>query len=73
MSDRGMLGVTEHLRQRGFHVVRFNFPYREKGSRRPDPMPNCGVERERQRERHPDGGNRQDAGLVQRGRGEHAL
>jgi predicted alpha/beta-hydrolase family hydrolase len=39
MADRGMLGVTEHLRKRGFHVVRFNFLYREKGSGRPDPMP----------------------------------
>ena len=39
MADRGMLAVTEQLRQRGFHVVRFNFLYREKGSSRPDPMP----------------------------------
>jgi len=39
MADRGMLAVTEHLRGRGFHVVRFNFLYREKGSSRPDPMP----------------------------------
>lgn len=39
MSDRGMLAVTGALRERGFHVVRFNFPYREKGSGRPDPMP----------------------------------
>ena len=39
MADRGMLGVTEQLRGRGFHVVRFNFLYKEKGSRRPDPMP----------------------------------
>lgn len=39
MADRGMLAVTEHLRQRGFHVVRFNFLYREKGINRPDPMP----------------------------------
>jgi len=39
MSDRGMLAVTEALRRHGFHVVRFNFPYREKGSGRPDPMP----------------------------------
>ena len=39
MADRGMLGVTEQLRRRGLHVVRFNFLYKEKGSRRPDPMP----------------------------------
>ena len=39
MADRGMLAVTEHLRGRGFHVVRFNFLYREKGGSRPDPMP----------------------------------
>jgi len=39
MADRGMLGVTEALRRRGFDVVRFNFLYKEKGSRRPDPMP----------------------------------
>jgi len=39
MSDRGVLGVTEALRSRGFDVVRFNFLYKEKGSSRPDPMP----------------------------------
>jgi predicted alpha/beta-hydrolase family hydrolase len=39
MADRGMLAVTGHLRRRGFHVVRFNFLYREKGSARPDAMP----------------------------------
>ncbi|MCG6873966.1 MAG: dienelactone hydrolase family protein [Betaproteobacteria bacterium] len=39
MADRGMLAVTDQLRQRGFHVVRFNFLYRQKGSNRPDPMP----------------------------------
>jgi hypothetical protein len=39
MADRGMLAVTEHLRRRGFHVVRFNFLYREKLTNRPDPMP----------------------------------
>src|SRR5205823_12552456 len=27
------------LAARGVEVVRFNFPYRDKGSRRPDPMP----------------------------------
>jgi hypothetical protein len=39
MADRGMLAVAEQLRTRGFDVVRFNFPYREQGSGRPDPMP----------------------------------
>jgi predicted alpha/beta-hydrolase family hydrolase len=39
MSDRGMLAVTHELRRHGFDVVRFNFPYREKGGGRPDPMP----------------------------------
>jgi len=39
MADRGMLAAARHLRQRGLHVVRFNFLYKEKGSRRPDPMP----------------------------------
>ena len=39
MGDRGVLGVSEALRRRGFDVVRFNFLYKEKGSSRPDPMP----------------------------------
>ncbi|MBW3572383.1 MAG: dienelactone hydrolase family protein [Gemmatimonadetes bacterium] len=39
MGDRGMLAVAEAIRARGIDVVRFNFPYREKGSGRPDPMP----------------------------------
>jgi predicted alpha/beta-hydrolase family hydrolase len=39
MSDRGMLSVTKQLRGRGFDIVRFNFPYTERGSGRPDPMP----------------------------------
>ena len=39
MADRGMVAAARHLRQRGLHVVRFNFLYKEKGSRRPDPMP----------------------------------
>ena len=38
MADRGVLGVSEHLRRGGFHVVRFNFLYRQKGFGRPDPM-----------------------------------
>jgi hypothetical protein len=39
MSDRGLLAATAELRRRGLDVVRFDFPYREKGSNRPDPMP----------------------------------
>jgi hypothetical protein len=38
MADRGMLGASEALQRVGFHVVRFNFLYREKGSARPDAM-----------------------------------
>src|SRR5688572_33009108 len=34
-----MLRLAATLAPRGFEVVRFNFPYREKGSRRPDAMP----------------------------------
>ena len=40
MADRGLVAVTERLRQRGFDVVRFNFLYRAQGKGRPDPMPN---------------------------------
>jgi len=39
MSDRGVLAVSAELRARGLDVVRFNFPYTERNSRRPDPMP----------------------------------
>jgi len=39
MADRGMTQAAQALRGAGFGVVRFNFPYREKGSTRPDPMP----------------------------------
>jgi hypothetical protein len=39
MSDRGVLALSEQLRGRGVHVVRFNFLYRENRSGRPDPMP----------------------------------
>jgi len=39
MADAGMLRLAEALRARGFDIVRFNFLYREKGSRRPDRMP----------------------------------
>jgi hypothetical protein len=37
--DRGMIAVARALGGAGFDVVRFNFLYREKGSKRPDPMP----------------------------------
>lgn len=39
MSDRGVLAAARTLRDNGFGVVRFNFPYKEKKSGRPDPMP----------------------------------
>lgn len=39
MEDRGMQALARELRRRGLEVVRFNFAYREAGSRRPDPMP----------------------------------
>jgi uncharacterized protein len=34
-----MVRTARALEAAGFTVVRFNFPYREKGSGRPDPMP----------------------------------
>ena len=34
-----MLALAEVLTGIGLEVVRFNFPYRERGSKRPDPMP----------------------------------
>lgn len=34
-----MLALSNMLSTPGLDVVRFDFPYREKGSRRPDPMP----------------------------------
>ena len=37
--DRGMLALSRVLSHAGIEVVRFNFDYREKGSKRPDPMP----------------------------------
>lgn len=37
--DRGMLQLRDELRSRDVDVVRFNFLYREKGSGRPDRMP----------------------------------
>jgi len=39
MHDRNMQRSAEMLRERGIDVLRFNFLYTEKGSRRPDPMP----------------------------------
>ncbi|HEX5726290.1 MAG TPA: alpha/beta family hydrolase [Longimicrobiaceae bacterium] len=39
LGDRAMLALSAALRTRGIDVVRYNFPYREKGSGRPDPMP----------------------------------
>ncbi|TMH47262.1 MAG: alpha/beta fold hydrolase [Betaproteobacteria bacterium] len=39
MNDRAMLATAAALEPLGIEVVRFNFPYRERGSRRPDPMP----------------------------------
>jgi uncharacterized protein len=39
MNDRGMIKLAEELHSRGLSVVRFNFLYKEKGMRRPDPMP----------------------------------
>jgi len=38
MDDQGMLRLAAALEARGFEVLRFNFPYREAGSSRPDPM-----------------------------------
>src|ERR1043165_3114141 len=37
--DAGMLRLQQALAPQGFELVRFNFPYRDKGSRRIDPMP----------------------------------
>ena len=39
MNDRAILAVSKELRGRGIDMVRFNFPYTERGSGRPDPMP----------------------------------
>jgi predicted alpha/beta-hydrolase family hydrolase len=39
MNDRGITAVSRALRSVGLGVVRFNFPYSEKKSKRPDPMP----------------------------------
>jgi len=37
--DGAMLALDRTLTGIGLEVVRFNFPYRERGSKRPDPMP----------------------------------
>jgi predicted alpha/beta-hydrolase family hydrolase len=39
MADRSVVAVTSALQRRGIGTVRFNFFYRAKSSRRPDPMP----------------------------------
>lgn len=39
LADHGMVQVGEALGNIGLGIVRFNFLYREEGSRRPDPMP----------------------------------
>lgn len=38
MADRGMAAAASAMRAAGLGVVRFNFPYRESGAGRPDPM-----------------------------------
>ena len=39
MTDRGMNALATLFRACGLDVARFDFPYRARGSRRPDPMP----------------------------------
>jgi predicted alpha/beta-hydrolase family hydrolase len=39
MNDRGLVKAAESMRSAGLGVVRFNFPYAERKSGRPDPMP----------------------------------
>jgi predicted alpha/beta-hydrolase family hydrolase len=39
MGDRGLVRAAQSMRAAGLGVVRFNFPYRERKSGRPDPMP----------------------------------
>lgn len=39
MGDKAMLAAAGVLREAGLGVVRFNFVYREQGSKRPDAMP----------------------------------
>jgi uncharacterized protein len=38
MNDHGISAVTRAMRRVGLGVVRFNFPYTERKSKRPDPM-----------------------------------
>jgi predicted alpha/beta-hydrolase family hydrolase len=39
MDDRGMVSLVPVFHRCDLSIVRFNFLYRERGSRRPDPMP----------------------------------
>ena len=39
MADRSLQALSPRLRACGLDLLRFNFPYRAKASRRPDPMP----------------------------------
>ena len=39
LRDRGTIAAARALQHAGLDVLRFNFPYRERGSGRPDPMP----------------------------------
>jgi uncharacterized protein len=39
LADRGVLAASEAAQRAGCSVLRFNFPYRERKSARPDPMP----------------------------------
>lgn len=38
-SDRGLVAASRTLASAGLGILRFNFPYRERKSGRPDPMP----------------------------------
>ena len=51
--DPGMRALSKLLADLGIEVVRFNFPYREAGSKRPDPMPvlKASMRKEIERER----------------------
>ena len=42
--DRGMVAAAAALGDAGFDIVRFNFAYRERGSKLPDPMPELKAE-----------------------------
>ena len=48
----GMLRLARVLEALGVEVVRFNFPYVEQGSKRPDPMPVLKAAIAREAERH---------------------